>query len=236
MGAPATILVAEDDRTLAETLSYNLRQEGFRASIARTGLETVAMTRMERPDLILLDVMLPEMDGFDVCRALRVFSPVPIIMLTARDGEVDRVLGLELGADDYVIKPFSLRELLARIRATLRRVELSAPPAMESEVLAANGLELDGPARSVEQGGHFVHLLPREFDLLQYFMRNRGLVLTRDRILEKVWGSEYLGDTRTVDVHVRRLRMKIERQPDDPRFIRTVHGIGYTFRPTDERI
>lgn len=234
MSAPANILVAEDDRGLAETLLYNLRREGFEASIARTGLEAVAMNRAQRPDLILLDVMLPELDGFDVCRAVRASSPVPIIMLTARDEELDRVLGLELGADDYVVKPFSLRELLARIRATLRRVELSASHAAEDEVLEANGLAIDSRSRTVEQSGRPVHLLPREFDLLLYLMRNRGLVLSRDKILEKVWGPDYLGDARTVDVHVRRLRLKVEQHPDEPQLVRTVYGIGYTFRPSKE--
>jgi two-component system response regulator RegX3 len=230
MEGQPSILVVEDDRNLAETLIYNLRSEGYRASIARTGLEAIAMARTQQPDLLLLDLMLPEMDGFDVCRAVRASSPVPIIMITARDEEVDRVLGLELGADDYVIKPFSLRELLARIRATLRRVELSSGDSGREEALETGGLRVEPRSRTVVRDGMALHLLPREFDLLLHLMRNRGLVLSRDQILEKVWGTDYLGDARTVDVHVRRLRMKIERNPNEPRYVRTVYGVGYTFR------
>jgi DNA-binding response OmpR family regulator len=226
---PRRILVAEDDRTLAETLAYNLEREGYTAALARTGIEALSMARTQEPDLLLLDLMLPEMDGFDVCRALRSTSPVPIIMLTARDAEVDRVLGLELGADDYVTKPFSLRELLARIRAALRRVELSGGGPPLPEVIVQDGLEVWPNARTVSRDGKSVHLLPREFDLLLCLMQNRGLVLSREGLLQKVWGMDYFGDTRTVDVHVRRLRMKIERDPAHPRLIRTVHGVGYTF-------
>ncbi len=225
-----TILVVEDDRNLAETLVYNLRHEGYEATIARTGLEAIAISRTQQLDLMLLDLMLPEMDGFDVCRTVRASSPVPIIMITARDDEVDRVLGLELGADDYVVKPFSLRELLARIRATLRRVELSGGDTERDEVLAHDGLRVEARSRSVDRDGQLIHLLPREFDLLVHLMRNHGLVLTRDQILEKVWGADYLGDARTVDVHVRRLRMKIERDAENPKYIQTVYGVGYTFR------
>jgi DNA-binding response OmpR family regulator len=231
--APQSILVVEDDRNLAETLVYNLRHEGFEAGLARTGLEAIALTRTREPDLVLLDVMLPEMDGFDVCRAVRASSSVPIIMITARDEEVDRVLGLELGADDYVVKPFSLRELLARIRATLRRVELSAGIGTRPKPLAFAGLALDPASRSVRREGHEIHLLPREYDLLLYMMRNRGIVLSRNLILEKVWGADFLGDPRTVDVHVRRLRMKIETDPSEPRYISTVYGVGYTFKASD---
>lgn len=230
MIAQTSILVVEDDRNLAETLAYNLRHEGYETTIARTGLEAIAMARTQQPDLMLLDLMLPEMDGFDVCRAVRASSPLPIIMITARDEEVDRILGLELGADDYVVKPFSLRELLARIRATLRRVELDGAEHNVIEILEAEGLRVEPRSRTVDRDGQLIHLLPREFDLLQHLMRNRGLVLSRDQILEKVWGPDYLGDARTVDVHVRRLRMKIERDPDAPRYVRTIYGVGYTFR------
>lgn len=223
------ILVVEDDRGLADTLAYNLRREGYETRIAHSGLEAISLSRLHHPDLMLLDVMLPEMDGFDVCRAVRSTSSIPIIMLTARDDEVDRVLGLELGADDYVVKPFSLRELLARIRATLRRVELSGGGRPSDESLEAEGLVVDPGGRTVDRDGTMVHLLPREFDLLLHLLRNRGLVLTRGQILEKVWGLDYVGDARTVDVHVRRLRLKIERDPNDPHFIGTVYGVGYTF-------
>jgi DNA-binding response OmpR family regulator len=223
------ILVAEDDRTLAETLAYNLRSEGFEPSIARNGLDAIALTRTQQPDLLLLDVMLPEIDGFEVCRTVRAGSAIPIIMLTARDDEVDRVLGLELGADDYVVKPFSLRELLARIRATLRRVDLSSHVETTQEPVESDALLVRPGSRSVYQNGRQVHLLPREFDLLLHLMRNRGLVMTRDQLLASVWGHDYMGDARTVDVHVRRLRMKVEQNPSDPRLIRTVYGVGYTF-------
>jgi two-component system response regulator VicR len=228
MAEQQTILVVEDDRNLAETLVYNLRQEGYGAEVARTGLEAIAVTRAQRPDLVLLDIMLPELDGFEVCRAVRASSPVPIIMLTARDDEVDRVLGLEMGADDYVVKPFSLRELLARIRSNLRRVELSSGVEAQ-QPLAFGGLRVDPASRIVQCDSKVVHLLPREFDLLLQLMLNRGIVLSRNQLLEKVWGPDYFGDARTVDVHVRRLRMKIEPDPSDPTYIRTIYGVGYTF-------
>ncbi len=228
MAEQQTILVVEDDRNLAETLVYNLRQEGFGAEVARTGLEAIAVTRTQRPDLVLLDIMLPELDGFEVCRAVRATSPVPIIMLTARDDEVDRVLGLEMGADDYVVKPFSLRELLARIRSNLRRVELSSGVEAQ-QALSISGLQVDPASRIVQRNAKVLHLLPREFDLLLQLMLNRGIVLSRNQLLEKVWGPDYFGDVRTVDVHVRRLRMKIEPDPADPIYIRTIYGVGYTF-------
>jgi DNA-binding response OmpR family regulator len=229
------ILVAEDDRTLAETLAYNLRIEGFEPTIARSGLDAIALTRTQQPDLLLLDVMLPEIDGFEVCRTVRASSTVPIIMLTARDDEVDRVLGLELGADDYVIKPFSLRELLARIRAALRRVDLGNTVNTSLEPIESDSVEVRPGSRSVYREGRPVHLLPREFDLLLHLMRNRGIVLTREQLLETVWGRDYMGDARTVDVHVRRLRMKIERDSSDPHIIRTVYGVGYTFEDGTRR-
>lgn len=220
------ILVAEDDLTLAETLAYNLRTEGFEPTVTHTGLQALVATRRDHPDLILLDLMLPEMDGFEVCRIVRAESSVPIIMLTARDGETDAVVGLELGADDYVTKPFRLRELMARINAALRRAG-SNPD--EPETLASGDLIMDVAPRTVELKGREIHLLPREFDLLHYLMQNPGVVLTRSRLLETVWGPDYLGDTRTVDVHVRRLRAKIEPDDEEPRYIRTVHGVGYVF-------
>lgn len=238
MMQPTTILIAEDDRTLAETLAYNLQREGYAATIVRTGLEAVVAARSQQPDLILLDLMLPEIDGFDVCRTVRAESAVPIIMLTARDSEVDRVLGLELGADDYVVKPFSLRELLARVRATLRRVELSNGAEAAPRSLTYGDLELRPGPRTVFRGTRQIYLLPREFDLLLYLMRNRGIVLTRNQLLEKVWGEDYIGETRTVDVHVRRLRAKLEKDPSNPQLIQTVHGVGYAFgagpRSTDD--
>lgn len=224
----ASILVVEDDRTLAETLAYNLQREGFEAHIARTGLEGIVAARSLRPDLIVLDVMLPEIDGFDVCRTVRAESMVPIIMLTAKTDEVDRVLGLELGADDYIVKPFSLRELMARVRAHLRRGAMSGKAA-PTDVVNFGDLEARPGPRTVYRGQRAIALLPREFDLLLYFMRNRGMVLTRNHLLEKVWGLDYTGESRTVDVHVRRLRAKIELDPSEPQLIRTVHGVGYAF-------
>ena len=223
------ILVVEDDRNLAETIAYNLRQEGYKTGIARSGLEAIALTRTEAPDLLLLDVMLPEIDGFDVCRTIRASSTVPIIMLTARDDEVDRVLGLELGADDYVVKPFSLRELLARIRAALRRADTQASGNGAQEPLVNADLRIWPSSRRVALGDTSVHLLPKEFDLLLYLMHNRGIVLSRRQLLEKVWGIDYFGDERTVDVHIRRLRVKIEPNPSQPEFIHTIYGVGYTF-------
>lgn len=214
--------------TLAETLAYNLRKEGYDPSIARTGLQAIVAARSQRPDLILLDLMLPEVDGFEVCRTVRAESSVPIIMLTARDAEMDPVIGLEVGADDYVTKPFRLRELMARIGAALRRAGLSvAPPA--PSLLQHDSLTVEVGSRTVERRGQSVHLLPREFDLLLYLMRNPGIVLTREQLLEHVWGGEYMGDGRTVDVHVRRLRAKLEDDPGKPELIRTVHGVGYIF-------
>jgi DNA-binding response OmpR family regulator len=227
--AATTILVAEDDRTLVETLIYNLRQEGYATATARTGSEAIVAARTVNPALILLDLMLPEVDGFDVCRAVRSTSSVPIIMLTARSDEADRVLGLELGADDYVVKPFSLRELMARIRAHLRRNGQRENGAPGHEVLAYDDVEVRVGPRTVYRGGDPLTLLPREFDLLLYLMRNRGIVLTRDQLLDKVWGSDFLGESRTVDVHVHRLRAKLENDPTRPSLIRTVHNVGYVF-------
>jgi DNA-binding response OmpR family regulator len=228
VGASPTILIVEDDRSLSETLAYNLVKEGYGVLCARTGLEALAMNRAQQPELLLLDIMLPGIDGFEVCKAVRASSPVPIIMLTAKDDEIDRVLGLELGADDYVVKPFSLRELLARIRATLRRVEMSSAREID-KVIAHNGLLIDPRTRGVERNGVPIHLLPREFDLLLHLMRNRGIVLSRNQLVERVWGEEFYGEARTVDVHVRRLRTKIEPDPANPCFIRTMYGVGYTF-------
>ncbi len=226
--ASPTILIVEDDRGLSETLEYNLAKEGFGVLCARTGLEALAINRAQQPELLLLDLMLPGIDGFEVCKAVRAASPVPIIMLTAKDDEVDRVLGLELGADDYVVKPFSLRELLARIRATLRRVEMSSGRETD-KAITHNGLLIDPKTRGVERNGVPIHLLPREFDLLLHLMRNRGIVLSRNQLLERVWGEDFFGEVRTVDVHVRRLRTKIEPDPANPSFIRTMYGVGYTF-------
>jgi DNA-binding response OmpR family regulator len=222
----ATILIVEDDRTLRETLSYNLQREGHAVVTAEDAPTAVTTARQSRPDLILLDLMLPGGSGFEVCKQVRSFSPAPIIMLTARGEDADRVVGLEVGADDYVTKPFSLRELMARVRANLRRVDLDRS-GIEEPRLSRGSLVADLAARTVHADGHPVGLQPREFDLLVYLMRHPGAVLTRERLLRGVWGHEFVGP-RTVDVHVRRVRAKLEGVGcPDP--IRTVHGVGYAF-------
>jgi DNA-binding response OmpR family regulator len=225
----ATILVVEDDRTLADTLVYNLRQEGYATATARTGGEAIVAARTQNPDLILLDLMLPEINGFDVCRTVRTSSTVPIIMLTARTEEADRVLGLELGADDYVVKPFSLRELLARVRAQLRRNEIVATPTPAPQVVSYENLEIRMGPRIALRDDQAMVLLPREFDLLAFLMRNRGIVFSREQLLDKVWGEDFTGGNRTVDVHIRRLRVKVEVDPTNPCLIRTVRSVGYIF-------
>jgi DNA-binding response OmpR family regulator len=222
----AKILVVEDDRSLSEALAYNLRREGHTPIVAHTAPNALETVRAEPFDLVILDIMLPGGSGFDICRDIRAFSTVPILMLTARDEEVDRVLGLEIGADDYVTKPFKLRELLARVKANLRRVEMEHQQETE-EPLRVGALTVDVGRRQVLANGREVTLQPKEFDLLQYFMRNPRSVLTRDRLLHRVWGHEYVGE-RTVDVHVRRVRAKLE-QVGLPDVIRTVHGVGYAF-------
>jgi DNA-binding response OmpR family regulator len=222
----AKILVIEDDASLREALVYNLRREDYTPLVATDAPSGLAMARRDKPDLVVLDLMLPGGSGFDVCKGIRSFSKVPIIILTARDEDIDRVLGLEIGADDYVTKPFSLRELLARIKAHLRRLDYDR--AGESlDVLSDGRLVVDVRARTAAVDDETIMLQPKEFDLLVYFMRNPGVVLTRDRLLSSVWGHEFVGE-RTVDVHVRRVRAKLERvHAADP--IRTVHGVGYAF-------
>lgn len=237
------ILLVEDDSTLLQTIAYNLERQGYDVHTATGGWEAVQTARrLEKLDLVLLDVMLPEIDGFEVCRILRQEMAVPIIMLTARSDEVDRVVGLEVGADDYVTKPFSMRELMARVKANLRRVRLvreemeqdgaeereKTAPAPK-EVLAFGDLSINIQRREVLLGDNVLPLKPREFDLLMFLARNRGTVLSRDLILERVWGWDYGGGTRTVDVHVRWLREKIESDSSNPNRIVTVRGIGYRF-------
>lgn len=233
----ARIVVIEDERTLREALAYNVRREGFTVIEAGDAIAGVQSVRQEEPDLVLLDLMLPGGSGLDVCRAIRSSSTVPIIILTARHDDADRVLGLEIGADDYVTKPFSMRELLARIRANLRRVDMDRG-ADRDATLRVGPLEVDLPGRRVSFGGRTVALQPKEFDLLVYFMRHPGAVLSRARLLADVWGHEFVGE-RTVDVHVRRIRAKLGFEGDtDP--ITTVHRVGYLFssdvlaRPTEE--
>ncbi len=223
-----TILLVEDETLLADTLRYNLEREGYTVLSAADGVTGLDLARTEKPDLLILDVMLPKLDGFSVCRIIRRESNTPIMMLTARQDEVDRIAGLELGADDYVIKPFSLGELLARVRALLRRSDRQ-PVGVEREVLAADQLKVDTGSRRVFRDGEEVSLAQKEFDLLVCLMRNRGMALSRDLLLERVWGYDFPGDSRTVDVHVRWLREKVELDPSKPHYIQTVRGIGYRF-------
>ncbi len=224
-----TILVVDDEPTVRETLAENLQREGYRVVTASDGREALARFRGERPDLVILDVMLPELSGVEVCRIIRAESAVPILMLTAKDAEIDTVVGLEVGADDYVSKPFSLRELLARIRALLRRLEqqaVEAPPA----VIDLGTVQVDLAGHRLLRDGHAVAIKPKAFDLLAFLVRHPGQVFTRDQLLEHVWGYDYAGETRTVDVHMHWLRSDIEADTGHPTFLQTVRGVGYVFR------
>jgi DNA-binding response OmpR family regulator len=225
MSKKQRILLVEDDTALRETLAYNLAKSGYLVSTAADGVKALDVAKEEEPDLVLLDLMLPELDGLSVCRALREQRPIPIIMLTARTGEVDKIVGLDAGADDYVTKPFSLGELLARVRAALRRV----PSAAASDKLSSGNLNLDLISRRATLSDVELLLSPKEFSLLAELVRNKGAVLSRDLLLTRIWGFDYYGDTRTVDVHVRWLREKIEADPSNPERIQTVRGIGYRF-------
>lgn len=224
------ILLVEDERSIAEGLKISLEAEGYLVAWAKDGIEAVAAWERIRPDLLVLDLMLPGMSGTEVCRTIRARSNVPIIMLTARDAEVDRVVGLELGADDYLTKPFSTRELIARIRAILRRSTGPASDVPSEELPAeANGVRVDRARHEVTVDGVAIELPPKEFELLALLVEHAGRVLTRDQLIDEVWGSSYVGDTKTLDVHIRRLRGRIEVVPHDPRRILTVRGIGYRF-------
>ena len=225
----ARILVVEDEEPLADTLRYNLEREGFSVTVATDGRRALELLRAERPSLVILDLMLPEMSGLDVCRAIRADSAVPIIMVTAKDSEADKVTGLELGADDYVTKPFSVRELVSRVRATLRRV---GPPMLvpaPDEVLAGGPVRMDVSRHEVMVRDEVVPFPPKEFELLEAFLRRKGRLLTRGFLIEEVWGPGYFGDTRTLDVHVKRLRRKLEPDPHHPVHLQTVRGLGYRF-------
>ncbi|MEI7646155.1 MAG: response regulator transcription factor [Chloroflexales bacterium] len=228
-----TILLVEDETTLAEALRYNLEREGYSVIIAADGMQGLDHARRDPPDLIVLDIMLPRLDGFSVCRIIRQESDVPIMMLTARQDEVDRIAGLELGADDYISKPFSLGEFLARVRAIMRRSERQ-PRVGTREVLEAGTLRVDTSSRRAWREGGELALPQKEFDLLTCLVRNRGIALSRDLILERVWGPDFIGDSRTVDVHIRWLREKIEPDPAHPRYIQTVRGIGYRFEAPEQ--
>jgi DNA-binding response OmpR family regulator len=224
-----TILVVDDETTLRETLVEALEMEGYRAIPAADGREALVRFRADNPDLVLLDLMLPELSGVEVCRILRAESAVPIIMLTAKDGEVDKVVGLELGADDYVTKPFSLRELTARIRAILRRSEQAAGPDAPATVPVGRVL-VDLAGHRILRDGAAVPLKPKAFELLAFLLGHQGQVFTRDQLLERVWGYDYAGETRTVDVHVHWLRAEIEEDPAVPVLLQTVRGVGYVLR------
>ena len=220
------VLVVEDEESFSDALSYMLRREGFDAVVAGTGPDALAEFDRAGADIVLLDLMLPGLSGTEVCRALRGRSNVPIIMLTAKDSEVDKVVGLELGADDYVTKPYSARELVARIRAVLRR-RSDAEPATGEPVLEAGPVRMDVERHVVSVDGETVALPLKEFDLLEYLLRNAGRVLTRGQLIDRVWGSDYVGDTKTLDVHVKRLRAKVEPDPANPTYLLTVRGLGY---------
>ena len=221
------VLVVEDETSYSEALSYVLRKEGFDVAIAETGPD--ALTEFERngADIVLLDLMLPGLPGTEVCRQLRARSGVPIIMLTAKDSEIDKVVGLELGADDYVTKPYSARELVARIRAVLRRRGEPVEAGSADAVLEAGPVRMDVERHVVAMDGEQVALPLKEFDLLELLLRNAGRVLTRAQLIDRVWGSDYVGDTKTLDVHVKRLRAKLEPDPANPKYLLTVRGLGY---------
>ena len=222
------ILVVEDDPNLLATLKYNLQKDSYEVVTAVGGSEAVRKARSDKPDLIILDVMLPIFDGFEVCRILRKEMTVPILMLTAKTEETDKIVGLEIGADDYMTKPFSMRELLALVRAMLRRSQMSAAvPVDDDTVFRINNLEIDPPRHTASLKGISLSLTPKEFDLLSFLARNRGIVFNREQLLEKVWGYDYAGDTRTVDVHIRWLRKKIETDSQKPRYLITIRGTGY---------
>ena len=228
-GPAARILVVEDEESFRDALSYMLRKEGFEVVLADTGPAALEEFDRHGADLVLLDLMLPGLSGTEVCRALRARSNVPVIMLTAKDSEVDKVVGLELGADDYVTKPYSTRELLARIRAVLRR--RGEPEDLAPATVEAGPVRLDVDRHVVSVAGEEVAMPLKEFELLELRLRNAGRVLTRGQLIDRVWGSDYVGDTKTLDVHVKRLRAKVEPEPASPRHIVTVRGLGYKFEP-----
>ena len=227
--ATARILVVEDDEALRFTIAHNLKREGYAVSTAARGDDALKAAREQRPDLIVLDLMLPGVDGLQVCRILRRDSTVPILMLTARGGESDRVIGLDMGADDYVAKPFGMRELMARVRALLRRGTPLADIAGDGETLTTGDIAIDTSRHEVRRGGEVIKMKPKEFELLLFFAQRPAKVFTREQILAKVWGEDFFGGPRTVDVHIRWLRQKIEAQPNEPVRIKTVRGSGYLF-------
>ncbi|MGH9128816.1 MAG: winged helix-turn-helix domain-containing protein [Acidimicrobiales bacterium] len=230
-----TILVAEDEESFVDALTIGLKREGFLVEVARDGPSTLERFDAVRPDLVLLDVMLPKMSGVDVCREIRSRSSVPIIMVTAKTEEIDTVVGLEVGADDYVTKPYKLRELVARMRAVLRRAPQAEDAAEITDTLQIGRVFLDPERHEVTVRGEEVKLPLKEFELLELLLDNAGRVLTRDTLIDRVWGPHYVGDTRTLDVHVKRLRARIEEDPSKPALITTIRGLGYRFEAGDRR-
>jgi DNA-binding response OmpR family regulator len=221
------ILIVEDDANLLDTLAYNLRKEQYEVVTAADGETALQLAKNENPDLILLDIMLPGLNGLEVCRILRKEMTVPVLMLTARNEEIDKIMGLEIGADDYMTKPFSMRELLARIRAMIRRASMTAPQTAVEKTIRIDNLVIDTARHNAVIDGKELGMSPKEYDLLVFLAENRELVFNREQLLEKVWGYDYAGDTRTVDVHVRWLRQKIEADPSRPEKLITVRGAGY---------
>jgi two-component system response regulator RegX3 len=220
-------MIVEDEESLADPLAFLLRKEGFEASVITDGAQALSTFDRVSPDIVLLDLMLPGMSGTEICKALRTRSNVPVIMVTARDSEIDKVVGLELGADDYVTKPYSARELIARIRAVLRRGGEMPDDGLDIGVLEAGPVRMDVERHTVSVNGASITLPLKEFDLLEYLLRNSGRVLTRGQLIDRVWGVDYVGDTKTLDVHVKRLRSKIEPDPANPKHLITVRGLGY---------
>ncbi|NLY18072.1 MAG: response regulator transcription factor [Clostridiaceae bacterium] len=225
------ILIVDDEKNIVDILKFNLKKEGFDTVEAYDGKQALEMVESEKPDLILLDIMLPEYDGFTVCKKIRQTLNTPILMLTAREEEVDKVLGLELGADDYITKPFSPRELMARVKANLRRV-VEDTQKVQSEILVRGDFTIDINRYEVKRGDEIIELTLREFELVKFLAMQQGQIFSRESLLEKVWGYEYYGDVRTVDVTVRRLREKLERIPGKPEYILTKRGVGYYFNPS----
>ena len=224
------ILIVEDESSFSEAISFLLVKEGFETDVAENGRTALELFKASAYDLVLLDLMIPEVSGIDVCRAIRTTSMVPIIMLTAKDSEVDKVVGLELGADDYVTKPYSSREMVARIKAVLRRgTPESADADSSSAIQTAGNIRMDVERHQVTVKGTLINLPLKEFELLEFLLRNEGRVLTRGQLIDRVWGGDYYGDTKTLDVHIKRLRSKIEEDPANPQLIQTIRGLGYKF-------
>ncbi len=232
-GSMPKIMVVEDEPAIVDALEYGLSAEGFDVVAVSDGRESLEVFDRERPDLVLLDLMLPGMSGTEVCKHLRATSAVPVIMLTARDSEIDKVVGLELGADDYITKPFSMRELVARVRAVLRRGGDWDVPDLDAP-LEVRGVRMDPERHEVTVRGQLVDLPPKEFALLELLIRNAGRVMTRDLIIDRIWGADYVGDTKTLDVHIKRIRGRIEHDPHTPELIVTVRGVGYKFADSGE--